>query len=64
MATWIYRYEELVARDERFVIEPECGEFPPIVHLERPRLPNRYTVNHLSVRDVSDFDENEWMRID
>ena len=63
-ATWIYRYEDLVARDECLVVETECGEFPLVVHLECPRLPDRNTINHLSVRDTSDLDENMRMRID
>ncbi len=64
MATWIYRYEDLVAWDECLVIEPESGEFPPIIHLKCPRLPNRYTINRLPIRDVSDFNKDKWMRVD
>ena len=64
MATWIYRYEDLVAWNECLAIDTECGEFPPIIHLEGPRLPNRYAVNHLSLRDVGDFNKDKWMGVD
>ncbi len=64
MATWIYRYEDLVAWDECLVIEPERDEFQRIIHLNCPRLPNCYAINHLSVRDINYFNENEWMRAD
>jgi len=64
MATWIYRYEDLVAWDECVVIEPERSELPRVIHLKGPRLPNRYAINDLSVRDGNYFNENEWMRVD
>lgn len=62
--TWIYGYEELIARDKCLVVETECGEFPLVIHLKCPRLPDRNTVSHLSVRDASDLDENMRMRVD
>lgn len=64
MATRIYCYDNLVAWDERLVIEPERNEFPHVIHLERPRLPNCYTVDFLPLRDVDYLNNNEWMRVD
>ena len=64
MATWIHRYEDLVAWDKCLVVETECGEFPLVIHFECPRLPDRNTVNYLSVRDASNLDEYMRMRID
>ena len=64
MATWIYRYKDLVAWDECLVIKPELREFPRIIHLKCPRLSNCYAISHLSVRDANYFNDNEWMRVD
>ena len=57
-------YDDSVTRDERFSVETEREELAHIIHFERPRLPNRNTVNRLPARDVSDFNNDEWMRID
>ena len=58
IATRIYRYKDPVARDECFVVDTESGQFPHVIHLKRPRLPNLYTINDLSVRDIGNLNKN------
>ncbi len=45
-------------------IDTEIGEFPQIIHLKCPRLPNLHIVNYLSVREINDLNKNKWMRPD
>lgn len=64
VATGINGDEQLVARDECLIVDTKRREFPLVVHLKRPALPNANFVNTLAVWNTDNLDDDVWMRID